>query len=385
VPIGPFGIDPTIWAVLRLVIAVGLAVFLALNGALAQIFLERKIQAVMQDRIGPYHTGPFGLLQTFADAIKLLSKEDIRARLTDAPFFLAAPAIVFSPMLASFVVLPFGPDFVAANLNVGLLYLTTLGSMTVLGVVIAGWASNNKYSLMGGLRSAGQLISYEVPQILALVTVVLYVGSLSMVDITNSQPGLLVNVVVLPFAFVTYLIAALAETNRNPFDLPEAESELVAGFLTEYSGMRWGIFFVAEYGEVTVVSAIMATLWFGGWHGPGVDAVPILGVLWFTLKTYAFVLLFMWIRATLPRLRIDQLMGFCWKVLIPLALLNILASAVIILAFADPRLPLAVVNWLLLAGLIIGLPFTQRRRLLRFRSRTRDSVGLRDARSGLSP
>jgi NADH-quinone oxidoreductase subunit H len=385
VPIGPFGIDPTIWAVLRLVIAVGLAVFLVLNGALAQIFLERKIQAVMQDRIGPYHTGPFGLLQTFADAIKLLSKEDIRARLTDAPFFLAAPAIVFSPMLASFVVLPFGPDFVGANLNVGLLYLTTLGSMTVLGVVIAGWASNNKYSLMGGLRSAGQLISYEVPQILALVTVVLYVGSLSMVDITNSQPGLLVNVLILPMAFVTYLIAALAETNRNPFDLPEAESELVAGFLTEYSGMRWGIFFLAEYGEVTVVSAIMATLWFGGWHGPGVDAVPILGVLWFTLKTYAFVLLFMWIRATLPRLRIDQLMGFCWKVLIPLALLNILASAVIILAFADPRLPLAVVNWLLLAGLIIGLPFTQRRRLLRFRSRTRDSVGLRDARSGLSP
>ena len=384
-PIGPFGIDPTVWAVLRLVIAVGLAVFLALNGALVQIFLERKIQAVMQDRIGPYHTGPFGLLQTFADAIKLLSKEDIRAKLTDAPFFLAAPAIVFSPMLASFVVLPFGPDFVAANLNVGLLYLTTLGSMTVLGVVIAGWASNNKYSLMGGLRSAGQLISYEVPQILALVTVVLYVGSLSMVDITNSQPGLLVNVLILPMAFVTYLIAALAETNRNPFDLPEAESELVAGFLTEYSGMRWGIFFVAEYGEVTVVSAIMATLWFGGWHGPGVDALPILGIIWFTLKTYVFVLLFMWIRATLPRLRIDQLMGFCWKVLIPLALLNILASAVIILAFADPRLPLAVVNWLLLAALIIGLPFTQRRRLLRFRSRTRDSVGLRDARSGLSP
>jgi NADH-quinone oxidoreductase subunit H len=385
VPVGPFGIDPTIWAVLRLVIAVALAVFLVLNGALAQIFLERKIQAVMQDRIGPYHTGPFGLLQTFADAIKLLSKEDIRAKLTDAPFFLAAPAIVFSPMLASFVVLPFGPDFVGANLNVGLLYLTTLGSMTVLGVVIAGWASNNKYSLMGGLRSAGQLISYEVPQILGLVTVVLYVGSLSMVDITNSQPGLLVNVLILPFAFVTYLIAALAETNRNPFDLPEAESELVAGFLTEYSGMRWAVFFLSEYGEVTVVSAIMATLWFGGWHGPGVDAVPILGVLWFTLKTYGFVLLFMWIRATLPRLRIDQLMGFCWKVLIPLALVNILASAVIILAFADPRLPLAIVNWLLVAGLILGLPFTQRRRLLRFRSRTRDSVGLRDARSGLSP
>jgi NADH-quinone oxidoreductase subunit H len=383
VPVGPFGIDPVIWAALRLIIAVGLAVFLVLNGALAQIYLERKIQAVMQDRLGPYHTGPFGLLQTFADAIKLIGKEDIRAKLTDAPFFLAAPAIVFSPMLASFVVIPFGPDFVGANLNVGLLYLTTLGSMTVLGIVIAGWASNNKYSLMGGLRSAGQLISYEVPQILALVTVVLYVGSLSMVDITNSQPGLLVNALILPFAFVTYLIAALAETNRNPFDLPEAESELVAGFLTEYSGMRWAIFFLSEYGEVTVVSAIMATLWFGGWHGPGVDALPVLGILWFTLKTYGFVLLFMWIRATLPRLRIDQLMGFCWKVLIPLALVNIMASAVIILAFADPRLPLAALNWLLVAGLVFGLPFTQRRRLLGFRKRTRESVAMRDVR--LSP
>ena len=379
-PVGPFGIDPTVWAILRLVIAVGLAIFLVLNGALAQIFLERKIQAVMQDRVGPYHTGPFGLLQTIADAVKLIGKEDIRAKLTDAPFFLAAPAIVFSPMLASFVVLPFGPDFVGANLNVGLLYLTTLGSMTVLGIVIAGWASNNKYSLMGGLRSAGQLISYEVPQILGLVTVVLFVGSLSMVDITNSQPGPLINVLILPFAFVTYFIAALAETNRNPFDLPEAESELVAGFLTEYSGMRWGVFFVAEYGEITVVSAIMATLWFGGWHGPGVDALPILGVLWFTLKTYLFVLLFMWIRATLPRLRIDQLMGFCWKVLIPLALVNILITAALILAFTDPRLPIAVVNWLLVAALVVGLPFTQRRRLLRFRSRTRESVGMRDAR-----
>ena len=379
-PVGPLGLDPTLWAVLRLLIAVGLTVFLVLNGALVQIFLERKIQAVMQDRVGPYHTGPFGLLQTFADAIKLIGKEDIRAKLTDAPFFLAAPAIVFSPMVASFVVLPFGPDFVGANLNVGLLYLTTLGSMTVLGIVIAGWASNNKYSLMGGLRSAGQLISYEVPQILGLVTVVLFVGSLSMVDITNSQPGPLINVLILPVAFVTYFIAALAETNRNPFDLPEAESELVAGFLTEYSGMRWGVFFVAEYGEITVVSAIMATLWFGGWHGPGVDALPILGVLWFTLKTYFFVLLFMWIRATLPRLRIDQLMGFCWKVLIPLALVNILLTAALILAFADPRLPIAIVNWLLVAVLVVGLPFTQRRRLHRFRSRTREAVGMRDAR-----
>jgi len=185
-------------------------------------------------------------------------------------------------------------------------------------------------------------------------------------------------------AFVTYFIAALAETNRNPFDLPEAESELVAGFLTEYSGMRWGIFFLAEYGEVTVVSAIMATLWFGGWHGPGVDAVPALGILWFTAKTYGFVLLFMWIRATLPRLRIDQLMGFCWKVLIPLALVNIMATAVLLLAFEDARLPIAIVNWALVAGLIFGLPYFQKRRLRGFRVRTRETAALHEPRGIVS-
>src|SRR5438309_1062567 len=213
-PVGPFGIDPLFWAPLRLVIAVALALFLVLNGALLQIYLERKIQAIIQDRLGPYHVGPFGLLQTFADAIKLIAKEDVRARATDPWFFLAAPALVFCPMLASWVVLPFAQDIVGADLNIGLLYLTTLGSMTVLGIVIAGWASNNKYALVGGLRSAGQLISYEIPQILALVSVALVVGSLSMVDITRSQPGPLVNVLVLPLSIVIYFIAALAETNR---------------------------------------------------------------------------------------------------------------------------------------------------------------------------
>jgi NADH-quinone oxidoreductase subunit H len=379
VPVGPFGIDPVLWAILRLVIAVALALFLVLNGALLQIYLERKVQAIIQDRYGPLHVGPMGLLQTFADALKLLGKEDVRAKLTDSAFFLAAPAIVFAPMLGSFVVLPFGPDFTGADLNVGLLYLTTLGSMTVLGIVIAGWASNNKYSLIGGLRSAGQLISYEVPQILALVTVVLVVGSLSMVTITLAQPGPVVYVLVLPLAFLTYFIAALAETNRAPFDLPEAESELVAGFLTEYSGMRWGVFFLAEYGEVTIVCAIMATLWFGGWQGPGVEVFPILGVLWFTLKTYAFVLAFMWVRATLPRLRIDQLMGFCWKVLIPFALANILTTGVLLLAFPGNLLPVAIANWLGVIALVLGLPVMQRRRLKRFRGRTHATAAQRGA------
>ena len=372
-PPGPFDLDPAIWAVLRLVIAVLLAVGLVFNGALAQIYLERKIQAIIQDRTGPMHTGPWGLLQTFADAIKLLGKEDIRARLTDRWFFLAAPAIVFSPMLASYVVIPFAPGVVGADLNIGLLYLTTLGSMTVLGIVIAGWASNNKYSLIGGLRSAGQLISYEVPQILSLVTVVLVVGSLSMVDIVEGQSGFAMNVFFLPLAFFTYFIAGLAETNRNPFDLPEAESELVAGFLTEYSGMRWGLFFVAEYGEVTVVSSIVTALWFGGWSGPGVDAHPlvgpVLGVLWFTLKTYFFVLVFMWIRATLPRFRIDQLMSLCWKFLIPVTLTNLLVTGTLLLAFPDSTVPVAVANWLMLVVFAVAVPFLQRRRLKSLRDR----------------
>lgn len=371
--LGPFGIDPAIWAVIRLVLAIVGGLFLVFNGALAQIYLERKIQAIIQDRVGPIHTGPWGLLQTFADAIKLLGKEDIRARLTDRWFFLAAPAIVFSPMLASYAVLPFGESIVGADLNIGLLYLTTLGSMTVLGIVIAGWASNNKYSLIGGLRSAGQLISYEVPQILSLVTVVLVVGSLSLTHIVDAQPGFWINALVLPLALVTYFIAGLAETNRNPFDLPEAESELVAGFLTEYSGMRWGLFFVAEYGEVTVVSAIVTTLWFGGWHGPLTDAHPIvgplLGVLWFTLKTYVFVLVFMWIRATLPRFRIDQLMSLCWKFLIPVTLTNLLVTAALVLVFPDTRIPIAIANWVMLVLVIAAVPFFQRRRLAALRRR----------------
>src|SRR5687767_15443320 len=398
-PVGPFGIDPAIWAVLRLApalrlpplpllhraplvdyfarrlaLAVGLALFLVLNGALLMIYLERKIQAIIQDRVGPHHVGPFGLLQTFADAIKLLSKEDVRAKATDKAFFLAAPTIVFSPMVASFVVIPFAPDFMGADLNIGILYLTTLGSMAVLGIVIAGWASNNKYSLIGGLRSAGQLISYEVPQILSIVTVVLVVGTLSMVGIAESQPGWQMNFLILPLAFVTYFIAGLAETNRNPFDLPEAESELVAGFLTEYSGMRWAIFFLAEYGEVTVVSAIVTTLWFGAWHGPFVEVFPLLGVLWFTLKTYFFVLIFMWIRATLPRLRIDQLMSLCWKVLIPLTLANLMITAILLLAFPTTLVPVAIANWILLAVFILGLPYFQRRRLVALRERLRTAA-----------
>ncbi|MBU6423085.1 MAG: NADH-quinone oxidoreductase subunit NuoH [Chloroflexi bacterium] len=372
-PVGPFGLDPLVWAIIRLIVAVVLVVALILNSSLLLIYLERKTQAIMQDRIGPYHTGPFGLLQTFADALKLIAKEDVRAGQTDVAFFIAAPALVFTPMLASYVVLPFAPPLVGADINIGLLYLATLGSMGVLGIVIAGWASNNKYSLVGGLRSAGQLISYEVPGILSLVTAVLVVGSLSMVRITESQTGPITNIFIIPLAFATYLVSALAETNRTPFDLPEAESELVAGYLTEYSGMRWGTMLaLTEYGNVVVVCSIMTTLWLGGWNGPGVAAIPILGVVWFTLKVYALILVFMWVRATLPRLRIDQLMSFCWKILIPVTLLNLAVTAVLLIAFPTTLLPVAIANWILLVAFVVLLPVLQQRRLRHLRARLRE-------------
>jgi NADH-quinone oxidoreductase subunit H len=373
VPPGPFGIDPLPWAILRLLIAVLLVLGLIFNGALLQIYLERKLQAWAQDRVGPLHTGPWGLLQTFADAIKLIGKEDVRSRSTDAAFFLAAPAITFTPMVAAWVVIPFAPGIQGVDLNVGLLYLSSLGAMGVLGIVIAGWASNNKYSLIGGLRSAGQLISYEVPQILSLVTVVLLAGTLQMTGLALSQPGWQLNVFILPAAFLTYFIAALAETNRTPFDLPEAESELVAGYLTEYSGMRWGTFLaLTEYGNVTIVSSIMTTLWLGGWSGPGdLETFPILGVLWFTLKVYVIILAFMWIRLTLPRFRIDQLMNFCWLVLIPMTLTNLFGTAVLKVALPPPfdLLGIAALNWGLVAAFVLLVPAFQRRRLRRIRER----------------
>ena len=371
---GPFGIDPLVWVVLRLLIAVLLVVGLIFNGALLQILMERKLQAWAQDRVGPYHVGPWGLLQTFADALKLIAKEDVRSRFTDAAFFLTAPAITFTPMVAAWVVIPFAPGVQGIDINIGLLYLSSLGAMGVLGIVIAGWASNNKYSLIGGLRSAGQLISYEVPQILSLVTVVLLAGSLQLTKIATSQPGLQLNLFILPAAFLTYFIAALAETNRTPFDLPEAESELVAGYLTEYSGMRWGTFLaLTEYGNVTIVSSIMTTLWLGGWSGPLVDQAPILGVLWFTLKVYVIIVAFMWIRLTLPRFRIDQLMNFCWKVLIPLTLTNLFLTATLRVALPSPwaLVAIAVANWGLVLGFVVLVPRLTRRRLEQLRQRLR--------------
>jgi len=269
-----------------------------------------------------------GLLQSVADAIKLLLKEDIMPTGVDkwvwqlAPFFAAVPSVM------AFVVIPFGKNLIVKDLNVGILYITSITSICVLGIFMAGWSSNNKYSLLGGIRSAAQIISYEVPLILSIITVVMFTGSLSMQKIVEEQskywfvlrPNLAV-------AFLIYMIAALAEVNRTPFDIPEAESELVAGYHTEYSGIRFAMFFVAEYTNLFIISAVAATLFLGGWQGPVLPPV-----LWFLYKTYGIVFILMWVRWSFPRVRVDQLMSFTWKVLTPIAFLNLIISGWILVS-----------------------------------------------------
>jgi len=314
------------------------------------VLLERKVQAWVQVRLGPMRVGPHGVLQPIADVLKLFVKEDITPVRADKYVFTLAPIIVLVPAIIAFAVIPFG-DTVSifgkpiplriADLNVGLLYVVAVASIGIYGIILAGWSSNSKYPLLGGLRASAQMISYEVAVTLTFVTVILASGSLSMVDIVAAQKA---NGVwfafVQPVALFIYAVGALAETNRSPFDLPEAEQELVAGFHTEYSGMRFALFFLAEYANMIVVSAIATTLFFGGWLRPFPN-VAFLGVLdlvptwiWFVVKTFLILYVFLWIRATLPRYRYDQLMRLGWKFLIPLAIANILVTAAVKVALS---------------------------------------------------
>ena len=308
-------------------------------------YFERKILGWMQDRMGPMEVGYHGLLQPIADGLKLFFKEDIVPAQANKVIFTLAPIIVLVPSLIGFAVVPWGSGSVEifgltfrpfiTDLNIGILYVLAIASVGAYGVLLGGWASNNKYSLLGGLRSAAQVISYELSLGLAIVGVLLMSGSLSMVKIAEAQGGGWVHWFIFPqfLAFVIYLISAIAETNRLPFDLPEAESELVAGFFTEYSGMRFAFFFLAEYANMILVSCIATILFLGGWHAPFdslfgiVDLTWIPSIFWFLGKVYGFLFFYIWIRATLPRLRYDQLMMFGWKVMIPLALANIVVTA----------------------------------------------------------
>jgi NADH-quinone oxidoreductase subunit H len=300
-------------------------------GVLFLVWLERKISAHIQDRLGPMYVGGWhGWAQTIADAIKLLLKEDMIPASSDRVLFKMAPFIVFLGAFAAYVVIPFGASSFVTDLNIGILYVVALGSLSVVGIIMAGWASNNKYSLYGGMRAAAQIISYEIPAALAIMTVIIPVGSLSMVDIVKAQQGGIQNWFLFrnPFtflAFFVYFISSLAEVNRTPFDIPEAESELVAGFHTEYSGMRFAFFFLAEYANMILVTCVATTLFLGGWTQVLPGSTQLLpGPIVFLLKALAIVFVQMWVRWSVPRLRVDQLMYLSWKVLLPISFVLLL-------------------------------------------------------------
>lgn len=300
-------------------------VIVALTIAALLIWVERRLLGLWQDRYGPNRVGPFGLLQVMADAIKMFMKEDWIPPFADKPVFILAPAIVFVTVLMSFAVLPVAPGVIVSDLNIGLLFVLAMSSLGVYSVVLGGWSSANKYALLGSLRAAAQMLSYEVFMGLSLIGVVLLTGSFSLSAIVEAQKEVWF---VIPqfLGFVLFVIAGFAETRRIPFDLPEAESELVAGYHSEYSGMKFGMFFVGEYMGITLVSGLIAVLFFGGWLGP---VLP--GVIWFLIKTFFFIAFFVLVRASLPRPRFDQLMSWGWKIMLPLALANLLVTGAAVL------------------------------------------------------
>jgi NADH-quinone oxidoreductase subunit H len=326
-----------------------LKIFVVFNAVMAAVtflvWVERRISAFIQDRLGPNRVGPYGLLQPLADAIKFLYKEDLIPGQVDRRVFIIAPALSLIPALMTFAVIPFGGTLsifgreiplIITDVNIGVLYILALSSLGVYGIVLAGWSSNNKYSLLGGLRSSAQMISYELALGLSIVGVVLLTGSLSLREMVYAQYGLW-NVVKQPLAFFIFLVAVFAETNRLPFDLPEAETELVAGYHTEYAGMKFAMFFMAEYANMVTASALVVTLFFGGWMIPFVSTpepspwwLSLLEILTFVVKVAAILFLFVWVRWTIPRFRYDQLMVLGWKVLLPLALLNIFVTSGIV-------------------------------------------------------
>jgi NADH-quinone oxidoreductase subunit H len=305
---------------------IGGVLFVMLNVAAGLIWVERRMLALFQDRYGPNRAGPFGLFIVLADTLKLFFKEDWIPPFADKPVFVIAPAIVVVSVLMSFVIIPFAPGIMVVDLNIGILFFLAMSSMGAYSIILGGWASNNKYSLLGAMRGAAQMISYEVFMALALMGVVLLSGSFSLNTIVEAQAGLWY-VVPQFLGFIIFLIAGIAETHRLPFDIPESESEIIAGFHSEYSGMKFGMFFIGEYMGITLISCMVVALYFGGWLGP-----PFLPPLvWFALKVFVFLSLFILLRASMPRPRYDQLMEYGWKILLPLSLLNLMVTATVVL------------------------------------------------------
>lgn len=328
-------------------IVLGFTFFMLLNSAAVLVLMERKVAAFVQQRLGPYRVGPWGTMQPLADIIKLMMKEELRPKTADTFLFYLAPILCATAAFAAFAVVPFGADttffglldepvkLMAADVNVALLVIFAITSMGVYGIVLAGWASNSKYSLLGGLRSSAQMISYELSYGLSLAAVIMLAGSLSLRDIVNEQSGYWFGfipqwyVFLQPVGFFIFMTAGVAETNRAPFDFPEAEQELVAGYHTEYSSMTFALFFMAEYINMVTVSAVAVNLFLGGWHGPLLP--EYLGWVWFLVKVFLLLFFYIWMRWTLPRYRYDHLMEFGWKWLLPAATLNLLVTAGVVI------------------------------------------------------
>ena len=333
------------WSHMLIFIAI-LFVFVIL-GVMAFIYIERRVLGRFQIRIGPNRTGPFGIIQPVADTIKILIKEDIIPQNADGLLHLLAPAIAFIPTLMIFAVIPLQNGAALVDLNIGILYIVAISSVSVVGILMAGWASNNKYALISAMRVIAQVVSYEIPLALSIIGVVLLTGNLSINSIVESQniPFILLQ----PLGFIIYFIAALAEINRTPFDLLEAESEIVAGFNIEYSGIKFALFFLTEYAEALAISAIIATIYLGGWRGPLLPPI-----LWLLIKMVGVFILIIWVRSTLPRIRIDQVMGFAWKFLLPLALINLLITGLQVIALPDiSQWVIVAINFVVTAVLIL--------------------------------
>ncbi|KFF47836.1 NADH:ubiquinone oxidoreductase [Gammaproteobacteria bacterium MFB021] len=315
-------------SLIAMIQAVVILLVVVVSGALLSM-IERRLLALWQDRYGPNRVGPFGLLQIAADMLKIFFKEDWIPPFADRTFFVLAPAIAMASLLLSFMVIPITPSWGVADLNIGILFFFAMAGINVYAVLFAGWSSGNKYALLGALRASAQTLSYEVFMGLALMGIVAMTGSFNMRDIVNAQENLWF-VVPQFFGFCTFVIAGIAVTHRHPFDQPEAEQELADGYHIEYSGMKWGMFFVGEYIGIVLISALLVTLFFGGWHGPLLPPI-----VWFLLKTVFFVVLFVLLRAALPRPRYDKVMSFGWKVCLPLTLINLLVTGAMILLI-DP-------------------------------------------------
>mgnify|MGYP005838726479 CR=1 FL=1 len=313
------------WAVQLTMDLLGIVLLLAFGVVVVLVFtyMERKVIARVGDRLGPNRAGPFGVFQAFADAIKMLTKEDVTPTNADRWLFLAAPIVVIIPAVLLYAVLPFGRGMVGVDLSIAVVFVVAMGGIPILSMLMAGWASNNKYALLGGFRTVAQLISYEVPMVVALLTIVLLAGTMSTVGIVEAQASFPFALVT-PAAFVVYMVAGLAELNRTPFDLLEADSEIVAGYFIEYSGMKFAMFFLAEFINLFMVAGMITTLFLAGWQGPILPSW-----LWFLIKTVAVIFVIMWIRSTIPRFRIDQMLGFAWKALVPLSLVNLFLVALV--------------------------------------------------------